>query len=401
MHCVQSIAPDVLYVGGSDRRQALFENVFPIPRGVSYNAYLVLDEKTVLLDTVDSSIGERFFENLTWGLAGRELDYVVVNHMEPDHAATLGEVLRRYPGARVVGSAKTMAMIGQFFAADVTERSVTVKEGDSLSTGRHCFTFLMAPMVHWPEVMVTYDTAGGMLFSADAFGTFGALSGHLFADKLDFPGEWLADARRYYANIVGKYGVQVQSLLKKTAGLDIRMLCPLHGPIWRRDIPWFVEKYRAWSTYAPEEQGVLIACASVYGNTENAAEIVAARLAERGVEKIALYDLSHCPVSHLVGEAFRYSHLVLASATYNNGIFTPMESFLLDLKAHNFQNRTVALIENGTWGPQAGKLMGEAVGAMKNMTVLEDTVSIRSAVKEDQRAALLALADALAADILG
>ncbi|MDD3347536.1 FprA family A-type flavoprotein [Oscillibacter sp.] len=400
MHCVRTIAPDVLYVGGSDRRLALFENIYPIPRGVSYNAYLVLDEKTVLLDTVDKSVGERFFENLEYGLQGRMLDYVVVNHMEPDHAATLSELLRRYPDVEVVGSVKTMSMIDQFFGLDLSGHSRTVKEGDTLISGHHTFTFAMAPMVHWPEVMVTYDTTEKILFSADAFGTFGALGGNLFADELDFQGQWLPDARRYYANIVGKYGVQVQSLLKKAAGLDIAMVCPLHGPIWRKDIGWFVEKYQRWSTYTPEEKGVFIACASVYGNTENAAEIVAARLAENGVREIALYDLSQHPVSDMVGEAFRFSHLVLAASTYNNGIFTPMENLLLDLKAHNFQRRTVALIENGSWAPQSGKLMAELVGSMKEMTVLQNTVTLKSTAKEDQRAALEALADALAADIL-
>ena len=401
MHCVQRLGSDVLYLGGSDRRLSLFENIYPVPRGVSYNSYLVLDEKTVLLDTVDQAVAPRFFENLTFALNGRTLDYVVVNHMEPDHAATLLDLMERYPQVQVVGSAKSIAMIAQFFDAAAQERTITVKEGDTLSAGRHTFTFLMAPMVHWPEVMVTYDTTDKVLFSADAFGTFGALSGNLFADELDFAAEWLPDARRYYTNIVGKYGPQVQTLLKKAAGLEIAMLCPLHGPIWRKDIRWFVDKYQAWSTYAPEEQRVMIACASVYGHTENAAEIVAARLAEKGVRNIALYDLSHHHVSEMVSEAFRCSHLVLAAATYNNCLFTPMENLLLDLKAHNFQNRTVAIIENGSWAPQAGKLMRELVDGMKNMRVLEESVTLRSACKEDQRAALEALADAVAADLLG
>ena len=401
MYCVQSITPDLFWIGASDRRLAQFENAFPIPRGVSYNSYLVRDEQTVLLDTADHAVGERFFENLEHCLEGRALDYVVVNHMEPDHCATLGEVLRRWPGARVVGNAKTLTMIGQFFCCDLTGRTVTVKEGDTLSTGRHTFSFHMAPMVHWPETMATYDAADKVLFSADAFGTFGALDGNLYADQMDFPRDWLADARRYYANIVGKYGAQVQALLKKTAGLDIQCLCPLHGPVWRRDIGWYVEKYQRWSTYTPEDRGVAIFCGSVYGHTENAADILACRLSERGVHNIALYDVSVTHPSYLVAEAFRCSHLVLASATYNGGIFTPMENLLLDLKAHNLQKRTVALIENGTWAPQSGRLMGELVGAMKDMTVLEGTVSLRSSVKEEQRLALEALADVLAADILG
>ena len=400
MHCVQNITQDILFLGASDRRLALFENVFPIPRGVSYNSYLVKDEKTVLMDTVDQAVRNRFLENLAFGLEGRSLDYVVVNHMEPDHAATLMEVLKAYPQAQVVGNAKTIAMIGQFFDCDISERTVTVKEGDTLNTGRHTFTFVMAPMVHWPEVMVTYDAADKVLFSADAFGTFGALSGNIFADELDFERDWLDDARRYYANIVGKYGVQVQTLLKKAAGLDIAYICPLHGPIWRENMGWFVEKYQTWSTYAPEDKAVAIFCGSVYGHTENAADIVANRLAEKGVKGIRLYDVSNTDVSELVSEAFRCSHLVLASATYNGAIFTPMENFLLDLKAHNLQNRTVAVIDNGTWAATAGKQMREIVGAMKNMTVLENGVSLKSSVKEAQRAELEALADTLAADIL-
>lgn len=400
MHCVQNITQDILFLGASDRRLALFENVFPIPRGVSYNSYLVKDEKTVLMDTVDQAVRNRFLENLAFGLEGRSLDYVVVNHMEPDHAATLMEVLKAYPQAQVVGNAKTIAMIGQFFDCDISERTVTVKEGDTLNTGRHTFTFVMAPMVHWPEVMVTYDAADKVLFSADAFGTFGALSGNIFADELDFERDWLDDARRYYANIVGKYGVQVQTLLKKAAGLDIAYICPLHGPIWRENMGWFVEKYQTWSTYAPEDKAVAIFCGSVYGHTENAADIVANRLAEKGVKGIRLYDVSNTDVSELVSEAFRCSHLVLASATYNGAIFTPMENFLLDLKAHNLQNRTVAVIDNGTWAATAGKQMREIVGVMKNMTVLENGVSLKSSVKETQRAELEVLADTLAADIL-
>ena len=399
MYCVQPIREDLYYVGASDRRLTLFENVYPIPRGVSYNAYVLLDEKTVLLDTVDWSVGERFLENLEQALGERPLDYVVINHMEPDHCATLTAVLNRWPAAQVVGNAKTLTMVGQFFDLEVSGRGVTVKEGDTLETGRHTLTFLMAPMVHWPEVMVTYDTVDKTLFSADAFGTFGALSGNLFADEVDFPRDWLDDARRYYTNIVGKYGPQVQSLLKKAAGVEIAALCPLHGPIWRENVGWFVDKYQLWSTYTPEERAVAIFCGSVYGHTENAAEILADRLAQKGVRDIRLYDVSRTDVSCLIGEAFRCSHLVFASATYNNGIFTPMENLLLDLRAHNFQNRTVALVENGSWGPQAGKLMGEIVSSMKNMTVLGETVTLKSSVKPAQREALEALADMLAEDL--
>lgn len=400
MYCTRSITNDLHWLGASDRRLALFENAYPIPRGVSYNAYLLLDEKTVLLDTVDLAVGEIFFENLEHVLQGRKLDYVVVNHVEPDHCATLGALLRRHPETQVVGNAKTITMIGQFFCSAMAENALVVKEGDVLSTGRHELTFTMAPMVHWPEAMVTYDKTDKVLFSADAFGTFGAFSGNLFADELNFEKDWLDDARRYYTNIVGKYGPQVQNLLKKVAGLDIQYICPLHGPIWRKDVAWFLEKYQRWSSYTPEDRGVVIAYGSVYGHTENAAAILANRLSEKGVHNIAMYDVSNTHPSVLVSEAFRCSHLVIASATYNNGIFTPMETVLMDLKAHNLQNRTVAVIENGSWAPQAGKLIRGCFEGMKNITVLEQGVTLKSSVKEEQRAALEELADRLAADIL-
>ena len=400
MYCTQPVTEDIYYVGAADRRLALFENMFPIPRGVSYNSYVILDEKTMLLDTVDRSVGDRFRENLEQVLQGRELDYVVVNHMEPDHCATLAEVLGRWPGAQVVGTAKTITLISQFYDMDVSDRCVIVKEGDTLSTGRHTFTFLMAPMVHWPEVMVTYDTTEKILFSADAFGTFGALNGNLFADQVDFERDWLDDARRYYTNIVGKYGAQVQALLKRAAEVDIHMICPLHGPIWRENIGWFLEKYQLWSTYTPEDKSVAIFCGSIYGHTENAAEILACRLAEKGIRNIALYDVSQTDVSYLVSEAFRCSHLVLASATYNGEIYTPMENFLRDLACHGLRNRSVALIENGTWAARSGMLMTKLLEGMKEMRVMEGTVTLKSSVKDAQRRSLESLADALAAELL-
>ena len=400
MYCVKRIKDDLFWVGGTDRRLALFENAFPIPRGISYNAYLLADEKTVLFDTVDRAITEQFFENIEAILKGRTLDYVVVNHMEPDHCATLGELLRRWPGAQVVANAKTVPMVSQFFDCDISNRAVVVKEGDTLCTGRHTFTFLMAPMVHWPEVMVTYDAADKVLFSADAFGTFGALNGNIFADQVDFERDWLDDARRYYTNIVGKYGAQVQSLLKRAAGMEIQMICPLHGPIWRENLEWFLEKYQRWSTYTPEDRGVAIFCGSIYGHTENAAEILAARLAERGVKNISLYDVSHTDVSYLVSEAFRCSHLVLASATYNGEIYTPMENFLRDLACHGLRGRSVALIENGTWAARSGMLMTKLLEEMKEMRVMEGTVTLKSSVKEAQRRGLESLADAIADELL-
>lgn len=399
MHCVKKLQDDLYWVGGNDRRLALFEGIYPVPRGVSYNAYVVLDEKTVLLDTVDKSVSEQFFENLDHVLDGRGLDYLVVDHMEPDHCATMEALVRRHPEVKLVVNAKTLPMIRNYFTFDVDSRAQVVKEGDTLTTGKHTFTFLMAPMVHWPEVMVTYDQTAKTLFSADAFGTFGALDGGVFADEMDFPRDRLDEARRYYANIVGKYGAPVQALLKKAAALELDMVCPLHGPVWRKDVGWFVEKYQRWSTYTPEESGVVIAYASVYGHTANAADILAMKLAEKGAGPVAVYDVSVTHPSVLVAEAFRYSHLVLASTTYNAGIFVNMENLLHDLKAHALQNRTVGLIQNGSWAPASGKLMGEALGQMKDMRVLEPVVSIASAVKEEQLAQLEALAGALAASM--
>lgn len=396
MHCVKQIAQDMYWVGGSDRRLALFENVYPIPNGVSYNAYLVLDEQTVLLDTVDRSVSEVFFENLEYLLAGRGLDYLIVNHMEPDHCATMQELVLRYPGVKIVCGAKALAMIKNYFTFDIDSRIQLVKEKDALTTGRHTFTFVMAPMVHWPEVMVTYDTVDNILYSADAFGTFGALNGNIFADEMNFESECLDDARRYYTNIVGKYGTQVQSLLNKASGLDIQMICPLHGPVWRRDIGWFIDKYRKWATYTPEETGVVIAYASVYGHTENAANIIASKLADAGVRNVKVYDVSVTHPSVIVSECFRVSHIVFASTTYNAGIFVNMENALHDVVAHNLQNRTIAIVENGSWAPTSGGLMRELLGKLKNTTILEEGLTIKSALKDDQ----LDKIDALVAAIL-
>ena len=395
MYCVKTIKEDLFWVGGTDRRLALFENAFPIPRGVSYNSYVLMDEKTVLFDTVDRAISQQFFENLEAVLNGRSLDYVVVDHMEPDHCATLGELVARYPDMQVVCNAKTVSVIKQFYNFDIDAKAVVVKEKDTLTTGKHTLTFVMAPMVHWPEVMVTYDMTDKILFSADAFGTFGAMNGNLFADEVNFERDWLDDARRYYTNIVGKFGPSVQTLLKKASALEIEMLCPLHGPVWRENIGWYVDKYLTWSSYAPEEKAVMIAYGSIYGNTENAANILACRLADLGVKNIAMYDVSSTHPSYLISEAFRCSHMVLASVTYNGGLFSYMEHFLSDLKAHGLQNRTVALIENGSWGILSGKIMGEALAGMKNMTVLEGTVSIKSSLKDGQEASLEALAKAV------
>ncbi|MFR8012635.1 MAG: FprA family A-type flavoprotein [Clostridia bacterium] len=399
MHCVKQIQEDLYWVGGTDRRLALFENMYPIPRGVSYNSYLVMDEQTVLLDTVDRAVSDLFLENIAHVLDGQPLDYLIVNHMEPDHCAVIGELLLRYPALKVVGNAKTIAMIKQFYNFEVDSRAVIVKEGDTLSTGQHTFTFVMAPMVHWPEAMVTYDTTRKILYSADAFGTFGAMNGNLYADEVDFDRDWMDDARRYYTNIVGKYGPQVQALLKKAAGLEITMICPLHGPVWRTDIAKFVEKYDRWSSYRPEDAAVLIAYGSVYGHTENAANILAAKLADLGIRNIAMYDTSATHPSYILSEAFRCSHIVFASSTYNNGIFTSMETLLADLKAHNLQNRKFALIQNGTWAPASGKLMSELLAGFKGFEQIGETVTLKSAVKQEQYQALNTLAEQIAASV--
>lgn len=401
MHSTRKVTDDLIYVGGSDRRLSRFENLFPIPKGVSYNSYVLLDEKTVLFDTADESISRQYIENVVHALNGRPLDYMVVQHMEPDHCAMIDDMLRRYPEAKMVCSAKAVGMFAQFYGTDVAARALVVKEGDKLSTGEHTLHFVMAPMVHWPEVMVTYDEKDKILFSADAFGTFGALAGNIFDDEITFDTTWMNDARRYYTNIVGKYGVQVQALLKKAASLDIEMICPLHGPIWRKDLGLLLEKYQKWSTYEPEDKTVMIAYATMYGNTENAASVLAGMLADKGVKNIAMYDVSETDVSELVAESFRCSHLVLAAPTYNSRIQPKMEAYLSDIKALNLQNRTVAVIDNGTWAATAGKQMIGTLEGMKNMTILENTISIKSALAENQLGALEALADELAKQVNG
>lgn len=398
MQNIQPISQDLIYVGVSDRRTALFENVYPIPRGVSYNSYVLLDEKTALFDTTDASVASQFFENVQAALAGRRLDYVVVHHMEPDHAATLMDLMLRYPEAMVVTTAKAAQMMEQFFGSKPAQLQA-VKEGDTLSLGRHNLVFTMAPMVHWPEVMMTYDTTDKVLFSADAFGTFGALSGNIFADEVNFEGEWLNDARRYFVNIVGKYGQPVQVVLKKAAALDIQMICPLHGPVWRSNLEWFIGKHDVWSRYEPEEKGVVIIYGSIYGHTEAAAMRMGTLLAQRGVKNIKAYDASRTHTSLLVAECWRASHIVLASSTYNNGIFTPMENLLADLKAHDWKRRTVALIENGTWASQSGKLMRAELEQMKEITIVGETVSLKSAATPAQEEQLATLADAIAATL--
>lgn len=398
MNNVRKITENLYSIGGDDRRISLFENIHPIPEGISYNSFLLLDEKTVLLDTVDASIALNFLENIKEVLGERELDYIVINHMEPDHAGSLGMVLECYPEVKVIGNKKTFDLMRQF-DFKVNENAIVVKDGDSMSFGSHEFVFISAPMVHWPETMATFDTKNGVLFTADAFGSFKSLDGKLFNDEVDFEEDFLLPARRYYSNIVGKYGPQVQKLLQKTGSLDIEFICPLHGPVWRNNLDYFIDKYDKWSRYEPEEEGVLIVYGSMYGNTEKAAEDLSKRLVEKGLKNIAMYDASKTHVSYLVADAFKYSHIVLASATYNLNIFTPVEEFLLAIKSLNLKGRTVGIIENGSWAPTAGKQMKEILGKMKDMKVLDESFLITSSMKQEDVPKMQALADSIVASL--
>lgn len=392
MQNTRKVTDDIVWVGCNDRRLTLFENLFPIPRGVSYNSYLVMDEKVTLLDTVDVCALQQFMENIDYVLDGKEIDYLIVQHMEPDHGAGIQEMMCRFPNMKIVANAKTIQMIGQFFDLPQEDRVVLVKEGDTLTTGTHTFRFVMAPMVHWPEVMVTYEESEKVLFSADAFGTFGALNGNIFSDEMEFDKEWLADTRRYYANIVGKYGMQTQALLKKAAGLDIQLICSLHGPIWRENLSYIIDKYDKWSKYEPEDKEVVMIYGSVYGHTEQAVDALAGKLAEKGIRHIAVYDVSKTHVSELIAEIFRASHIVIACATYNGGIYPPMENLLNDMKALSVQKRTVALMDNGTWAPTAGKQIVKKLEEMKEMELLTQQLSIKSVLKNDREAELDAFA---------
>lgn len=380
------ISDSVLYIGVNDRSLDLFESQYAIPNGISYNSYVILDDKIAVMDTVDSRATEQWFANLEQALAGEPVSYLIVSHMEPDHAANISRFIEQYPEAKVVGNAKTFAMIDQFFQVDLSGRKVEVKEGSTLELGHHTLQFFMAPMVHWPEVMVTYEQSEKLFFSADGFGKFGAL---------DTEEDWAEEAARYYLNIVGKYGMQVQSLLKKAAGLDIQMICPLHGPVLKGDLSYYTKLYQTWSTYQPEEHGVLVAFASVHGNTANAARQMAEILQERGERHVEVIDLSRADMSVAVRKAFYYDRMVLAAATYDGGIFPCMEEFLLHLKSKNYQKRVIGLMENGSWAPLANKVMRGILETMKEITVAETTVTIKSAVHEDSIAAMNKLADEL------
>ena len=401
MFNIRNITEDLIYLGCSDRRLALFESAYPVKDGVSYNSYLLKDEKTVLFDTVDKSCSEQFYENLETALSGRDLDYIVVQHMEPDHCALLANVVSKHPNAKIVCTAKTVAMIKQFFNFDIDSRVQVVKEGDILNTGVHELQFIMAPMVHWPEVMVTYDKTSKILFSADAFGSFGAINGNLYDNEVNWECDYLSEARRYYTNIVGKYGLQVQMLLKKAAGLEIDMICPLHGLIIRKNIGLFVEKYQKWSTYTPEENSALIVYSSVYGGTENVANILASKLADKGIKNIKMFDVSMTHSSFVLAEAFRYSHIILATTTYNAGIFESMDAFLKVLESHNLQNRKFVLIENGSWASTCGKLMREILEKIKGTEFIDDTMCIKSTIKQEQYSLLDNMADKIVKSING
>lgn len=394
MYNIKKITDDLFWVGANDRKIALFESVYPVPSGISYNSYILKDEKTVLLDTVDKATAHQFMENVEHALNGKKLDYLVINHMEPDHCAEIATIISKYSDVKIVCNAKTQVMLHQFFNFNLPEEQfVIVKEGDTLNMGKHTLTFFMAPMVHWPEVMITYDTTDKILFSADAFGTFGAIDGNIFADDIDFDGRYMDEMRRYYTNIVGKYGTQVQMLLKKLANIDIDMICPLHGYVLRKNLEKFIDKYQKWSTYTPETNSVLVVYTSVYGNTQNAAEILAGKLAEFGIKNIKMYDASTVHPSYIVSDAFKYSHLAFVSTTYNNGIFVNMENLLHDIVAHCLQNRRIALIDNGSWAPTCGKGMAELLSQLKNCEIISEPVSIKSSVKEENVTEITKLAE--------
>ncbi len=393
MYNVRKLTEDLLYIGCSDRRLALFESAYPIPNGISYNSYLLKDEKTVLFDTVDKSCSAQFFENLVAGLDGRQLDYLVIHHMEPDHCALLEDVISIYPDLKIVCTAKTVALIKQFFDFEVDSRVMVVKEGDSLRTGKHELTFIPAPMVHWPEVMTTYDKTDKALFSADAFGSFGAINGNLTDEGINFERDYLDEARRYYTNIVGKYGMQVQMLLKKLCNFEIDTIYPLHGLVIKENIKAYKEKYDKWSRYEAEEKSVLIAYSSVYGGTENTVNILAGMLADKGIKGIKMYDVSQTHYSYVLSDAFKYSHIVFATTTYNNGIFETMENLLHNISAHNLQNRKIVLIQNGSWAPACGGQMKTILEKIPNIEFLDESLCIKSTLKENQLDELECLAD--------
>ncbi len=386
-----NITNDIKYIGVNDRKVDLFEGQYEVPNGISYNSYAIIDDKIAIMDTVDASFTHEWLDNIQNTLGSRKPDYLIIQHMEPDHSANIVNFLKAYPNAQVVSSAKAFTMMKNFFGKDLSENGIVVGEGDTLTLGKHTLTFVTAPMVHWPEVIVTYDSTDKVLFSADGFGKFGAL---------DTDEDWACEARRYYIGIVGKYGAQVQSLLKKAAGLDIKYICPLHGPVLDGDLDYYIAKYYTWSSYQPEDEGIVIAYTSVYGNTKKAVLQLADKLKEKGCPKVTVYDLARCDMAEAVEDAFRYSKLVLATTTYNAGIFPYMREFINHLTERNFSNRTVAFIENGSWAPLAAKVMKGMLEDCKNITFAENSVKILSALNEDSTAQLNALADELCREYL-
>ena len=380
------ITSDIKYVGVNDHSIDLFESQYVVKNGMAYNSYVILDEKIAVFDTVDEHFTNEWLSNLNTVLGSRKPDYLIIQHMEPDHSANISNFMETYPDAQIVSSAQAFNMMKQFFGTDFADKRMIIKEGDTLSLGKHTLNFIAAPMVHWPEVMVTYDSCDKVLFSADGFGKFGAL---------DVEEDWACEARRYYIGIVGKYGMQVQNLLKKAAGLDIQIICPLHGPVLSENLDYYLNLYNIWSSYAVETEGILVAYTSVYGNTRKAAQLLADKLREKGCPKVVVADLAREDMAECVEDAFRYGKLVLATTTYNTGIFPFMQQFITHLKERNYQNRTVALIENGTWAPMAAKTMKAMLEGCKNITFTENNVCIRSALNEESTAQLEALADEL------
>ncbi len=397
----RQVTDDIWWVGAADKRIALFENVYPLEQGMTYNSYVILDDKVALVDTVDRAVVGQYLENLNAVLQGRDIDYLIVDHMEPDHSSAIDLIISKFPEIKIVTSEKAAVMVGQFFETDISDRLVTVAEGDSVSLGKHTLHFVEAPMVHWPEVLMAYDDASGVLFSADAFGSFNSLDGNIFADQVDYDNDWMPEARRFLVNIVGKYGPQIQAALEKAGTLDIKYICSTHGLVWRQDIDKILDKYTHWATYEPEDRAVVIYYGSIYGGTENAANILATKLSEAGVENVKVYDVSKTHKSWLLAEAFRASHLVFCSATYNMGIFTPMKELLNYLVDHNMQNRYVSFVENGSWQPVAGRLMRNIVSQMSSMTLLGADVTLHSTVSDQNVEELAELASVIAASVAG
>lgn len=395
MQITRQIASNVFWVGGNDNRIERFENMFPLPHGVAYNAYIILDEKTVLLDTVDQAIREQFLENVAHVLNGRPLDYLVINHMEPDHCGNIEAIVKMYPQVTIIGNKKTFEFFNQYYPLDISKQTLVVKEGDTLSLGQHTLKFHMAPMVHWPEVMFTLEVTKGILFSADVFGSFGIHPGTLFADEVDYDRVFLDETRRYYANIVGRYGTQVKNALSRLPLDSVKLLCPLHGPIWRKDIDYIVQKHLLWSSYEAEKQGVVLVYASMYGNTENAVFALANKLAERGVTDMRIYDVSRTDGSYIIADLWKYSHFVLASPTYNMHVYLPIEALLRELAVLNFQKRSATLMGNHTWSSAAIKLMTGLLGTMKDIRLIGEPLDIRSSLKAEQEGMLDELADAI------